>query len=65
VHVVYKDSCLYHYSTATSGAGETVTTFQAGSIINITYHLAYPHRVCVLTAAVTIGEITSYNNNHN
>ena len=22
-----------------------VTTFQAGSVVNVTFHLAYPHRV--------------------
>ena len=57
--------CTVILHAASSGAGEPVTTFQAGSVINITYHLAYPHRVCMLTTVVTIGEITSYNDNNN
>ena len=39
--------CLYLFAEDRNGA---VTTFRAGSTVNVTFHLAYPHRVSTILA---------------
>ena len=48
----YLALCYYLFAEDPNGA---VTTFRAGSTFNVTFHLAYPHRVSTTRAVVSPG----------